>query len=153
MNIFVLDNDLRACARAHTNAHIVKQMLESAQILSTVCRESGLDCGYKSTHKHHPCVKWASKSIQNWKWLRDLAYELNHEWKYRFNHDHDSKSIEMIKTLEEPDLPDIGMTPFALAMPDEYKTNNPVKSYRLYYMGGKRHLANWGIREQPEWFE
>lgn len=36
-------------------------------------------------------------------------------------------------------------------MPDKYKIDNAVGSYRNYYLNDKRHLFNWKNREIPEW--
>lgn len=49
MNIFWLDNDLRQCAIAHCDKHVVKMCVEYAQILSTVSRQAGLEQGYRDT--------------------------------------------------------------------------------------------------------
>ena len=46
MNIFVLDDDIEKCARYHCDKHVVKMILESAQMLSTVSRENGGEIGY-----------------------------------------------------------------------------------------------------------
>jgi hypothetical protein len=48
-------------------------------------------------------------------------------------------------------FPKQGLTTFALAMPDEYKTDDPVESYRAYYLS-KRPIASWKNRKPPEWF-
>jgi hypothetical protein len=47
-----------------------------------------------------------------------------------------------------------GLTQFALAMPDQYKTDDPVESYRNYYMSEeKQKIATWKkLREKPEWY-
>jgi hypothetical protein len=47
-----------------------------------------------------------------------------------------------------------GLTPFALAMPEEYKSENPVESYRNYYMSAdKQRIATWKKgREKPDWY-
>tara|TARA_R100000353_G_scaffold27510_4_gene23176 strand:+ start:8010 stop:8711 length:702 start_codon:yes stop_codon:yes gene_type:complete len=42
-------------------------------------------------------------------------------------------------------------TPFALAMPDEFKCNDAVESYRRYYIGAKQEFAEWR-NGTPEWF-
>ncbi len=152
MNIFILDKDVKTCAQYHNDKHVVKMILESAQMLSTVCRESGINKGYKSTHKNHPCTKWARKSLANWNWLRELALELNEEWKYRFNHSRDHKSAALIKTLPEPRIADFGLTNFILAMPDDCKMKNPIKAYRRYYKRYKQHLAKWTKRKKPNWY-
>jgi hypothetical protein len=44
------------------------------------------------------------------------------------------------------------MTPFVLAMPDEYKRATPVQSYREYYKEGKKHLHSWK-RNHPPWID
>jgi hypothetical protein len=37
-------------------------------------------------------------------------------------------------------------------MPEEYKVDDVVESYRKYYCGEKRYFAKWKNREIPEWF-
>jgi hypothetical protein len=44
------------------------------------------------------------------------------------------------------------MTPFVLAMPDEYKRATPVQSYRVYYKEGKKHLHSWK-QNHPPWID
>jgi hypothetical protein len=44
------------------------------------------------------------------------------------------------------------MTDFALAIPDECKTDDAVESYRNYYRTDKRYLCKWTKREVPDWF-
>jgi hypothetical protein len=48
----------------------------------------------------------------------------------------------------------VGLTPFALAMPIEYKTDDAVESYRNYYMSPeKQKIATWNKRrERPDWY-
>ena len=47
------------------------------------------------------------------------------------------------------------LTPFALAMPIEYKTDDAVESYRKYYMSAdKQKIATWKKgRTKPEWYK
>ena len=154
MNVFILDTDLELCAQYHNDKHVVKMILEHAQMLSTACRGAGLDEGYKETHVNHPCNKWLRESLANWLWLRDLTYELHKEWRYRFNHPESKfhKSFDVVRNLSIPALPDVPMTPFAQCMPDEYKSDDAVESYRTYYMIDKAHLAGWKKRGEPEWW-
>ena len=150
MNIFVLDYDIRTCAQHHFDSHVVKMVTESAQILSTVCRLNGQDVGYKITHANHPCVKWAGESLLNWMWLKHLTTELNEEWKYRYDHVRDHKAWEICNSLPMPNIPNIGVTSFALAT-NGVRLENAVESYRAYYRT-KDHLAKWTKRGKPEWF-
>jgi hypothetical protein len=62
----------------------------------------------------------------------------------------------------ELNLPDIGLTTFAQAMPDEYKNDDVVQAYRDYYNGEKAYFAKWTAHEgsrltyndqpEPYWF-
>ena len=46
-------------------------------------------------------------------------------------------------------LPDIGLTEFAQAMPEEYKSEDAVKAYQTYYFNDKKHFAKWTKRNIP----
>jgi hypothetical protein len=151
VNIFVLDLNIELCAQYHCDKHVVKMILETAQLLSSAVRMAGLDAGYKLTHKNHPCAKWARESIDNYYWLSTLAFYLNEEYKFRYNHTKNHKSYDVICELPRPELPEIGLTPFAQAMPDEYKSNDAVESYRAYYMIEKANLLSYTKRGKPEW--
>ncbi len=64
MNIFLLDIDWQINATYHVDKHVVKMILESAQLLSTAVRLSGIDAGYKAAYKNHPCAIWTRQSFQ-----------------------------------------------------------------------------------------
>ena len=144
MNIFVLDNDIERCAQYHCDKHVVKMILETAQILCTVAGD-----GYKPTHKNHPCTVWARHSVDNWLWLRELCYALGREYTHRYGKTH--KSIAVVQGLSVPELPHKGRTPFALAMPTQYQQGCAVASYRAYYLGEKSDMFQWTKRNKPEW--
>ena len=152
MNIFYLDSDIESCARFHCDKHVIKMILESAQILCTVLWMYDIPAPYRSTHKHHPCVIWANESLSNWLWLKELAYALNKEYQYRFNHQKNHKSYDVILTLKSPPVIDLGLTKQPQVLPEEFKQVDPVRAYRAYYKDCKRHLAQWTKREVPSWF-
>ena len=154
MNIFVLDDDHQKCAQYHCDKHVVKMILEYAQILSTNVRIAN-DCesGYKITHRNHPCTIWARKSLSNWLWLKKLSYHLNEEYKYRYGHIRNHKSYDVIETLPTPNIPDVGLTPFAQAMPDYCKADDAVDAYRRYYILEKKDIVNWKKRNLPNWYK
>ena len=147
MNIFILDRDPLVSAQYHADKHCGKMILESAQMLSTV-----LGGPYRPTHQKHPCTLWVAKSRQNAVWLCTLAMGLNAEWRDRYGHTRNHKSWEVIAPLWEKTytLPDEGLTPFILAMPDEYKTEDPVESYRAYYRS--KTFVKWERGPTPDWY-
>lgn len=163
MNIFFLDENPTLSAQYHVDKHVVKMILETAQLLCSVhhvtdqvttkYRLSTDQVPYKLSHKNHPCAVWARQSLSNYLYLCELGLELGKEYTYRYGKRH--KSIDVIEwcIVNKPSIPDIGFTTPAMAMPDEFKMDSVVESYRNYYMGAKISLASWKNREKPFWFE
>lgn len=152
MNIFYLDKNTQRCAKYHCDKHVVKMILEYAQILCTVSYQSGENTPYRPTHQNHPCVIWARQSLANWKWLRDLTAALNEEYKFRFDKKVNHKSYDVILTLKLPNIPDIGITERPQTMPSEFKIQgDPITAYRNYYIYAKQHILSWKKRSKPLW--
>ena len=109
---------------------------------------------YKPTHANHPCTKWVSQSRANASWLIELTYALNQEAQTRYGHERDHKSIdvldELVNTHAIMQLPDAGLTPFVLAMPDEYKQQSAVDAYRAYYRS--KPFVSWDRAITPSWW-
>lgn len=156
MNIFALHDDPQRAAEMHCDKHVVKMVLESAQILSTVHHmydTSHTTKIYRPTHKAHPCTLWAAENTANYAWLRDLYWQLGIEYTYRYGKMH--KSMEIFNYLA--DIPyqmtiEHQHTPFARAMPDQYKFfDDPIDSYRAYYINEKAHILQYTRRDEPEW--
>ena len=157
MNIFAVDKDPRIAAEMLCDKHVVKMILESAQILSTVHRQYGSDDDilYKATHTKHPSTVWAGKCRENYAWLYQHFKSLADEYTFRYDKQHLSytklKDILAIAPKDmqfsnEHTLP----TP---AMPDECKIDDDVvSSYRLYYNKYKSGIAVWTKRQVPSWF-
>ena len=160
--------------------HIPKMIVESAQMLSTAHRvldghpvkrpsKSGKtkvtyyqlldnreDVLYKAVHINHPCSVWCRENIANYSWLYKHMLALGREFESRFMKSH--RTIELLEheLMRYPTRINMSwdLTPHPLAMPDEYKTNNVVESYRNYYRGGKKHFAKWEKGSfKPEWWE
>lgn len=156
MNIFVLDYDPKLCAQMHCDKHVVKMILETAQLLCGVHHmvESNVEIPYKLSHKNHPCSIWARECVENYVWLCDLGLELCKEYTYRYGKRHKSEEIIEWCILNIPNLKENGtVTNFKLAMPDECKIgNNAILSYRKYYIDFKKDFAKWKNRSVPNWF-
>jgi hypothetical protein len=181
MNLFILSLDPAKTAEYMMDKHIAKIILEAVQMLCTTQRlllgGSGGDidpCVYKIAHKNHPVTIWCRASQANFIWTLDLVDAMHAEWKYRYGHpaqkQHKSYVVAQYLRLNIPPaaafervkVPGI-MTPFALAMPDEYKVRasssgdgmyDAVASYRSYYLSEpKRRIAKWGkLRGMPVWY-
>jgi len=177
MNIFILDENIDACAEAHVDKHIVKMPLEAAQMLctthwitkyvgyapqkltsdewakvSTQKQNEPRDFPYLPTMYNHPCSIWARTSLDNYEWLYVYSLALGEEYTYRYGKTHKSLS-EVILKLPDIELPRTGLTPFATAMPDELKGDNVVEAYRRFYHKDKATFAEWKYRDKPYWWD
>jgi len=155
MNIFILDTDVKKCAEYHNDKHVVKMILESAQLLCGVhhMTESSMDyVPYKLSHKNHPCSIWARENMSNYLWLCELGLELCKEYTYRYGRRHKSQDVIEWCIENRPTIPEDDFTQLPKAMPEEYKVNDVVQSYRNYYCGDKKHFSKWKNREIPYWF-
>jgi len=177
MNLFVLDHDHQKNAEYHVDKHVVKMPLEAAQVLCTThwiseiigsaprplnsnelkelraaSRVNTTGIPYKPTHPNHPCVVWTRTNIKNFDWVLGYLFALGDEYTHRYGKYH--KSVEQVSLLGFPSKipPAEELSPFALAMPDKYKNDDPVQAYRDYYVGDKSHIASWKTREVPKWF-
>ena len=150
MNIFVLDSDPIKASVYHTDKHIVKMPLETAQMLCTAIYLDGSDSIYKPTHKKHPCNLWLMQSLDNYFWLCQLGFALCEEYSYRYKKTHACEKVIRECYKNFPNIESIGITPHALAMPNECKiSDDAVICYREYYNVCKQHLFSWKERETP----
>lgn len=108
---------------------------------------------YLPTMFNHPSCIWVRTSLENFYWTNCYAFALASEAHYRYGSTH--KSFKMLQNLPEPkNIKDIGFTTFGLAMPEELKDyDNPIDSYRAFYMLDKAVFASWTHREKPPWWD
>jgi len=146
MNIFYLDKDPWKAAKYQYNKHVVKMILESAQMLCTVHHKymgEDADVPYKPTHKNHPSTVWAARSAENYEWLYKHFLALCHEYTLRYGKVHLShiKCRDKVNILPGGML-QTGLTEMPQCMPDEYKNKCSVQAYWNYYIGEKHSVAN-----------
>ena len=166
MNLFILSLIQREIAQSMMDKHVSKILLEAVQMLCSAKRILDPDDAvngqiYRVAHKNHPVTIWCRKSKANFEWTLDLVEELHNEWRFRYGHPDTKfhKSYLMAQILKE-NMPSNdkfeveGLTPFALAMPVEYKSDDAVESYRRYYMSPEKQIiASWNKRrEKPVWY-
>ena len=178
MNIFYLHHDVNKCAELHNDKHVVKMILEYAQLLSTAHRvldgtqsvvltktnrkktryvlsDEREHTLYLSTHTNHPSAIWVRQSYENYEWLYKLFISVLKEYTYRYGRIHATERLVGDLYTPPTHIPKgVGFTEPTPAMPEEYKVkNNSIQSYINYYVGAKQHLANWKKRTIPSWYE
>lgn len=172
MNIFYLSNDPAEAAHWMVDKHVVKMILETAQLLSTAHRLlDGEKIGkkyvlhdmreniiYKATHINHPSAIWARQSVENYNWLYDHLYALGEEYKYRYGKTHKvfryDGNVSIAYMISSPpyNLREFDWTTPPSAMDKKYiVSDDPIQNYRNYYKLGKSHIHTWKNRQPPEW--
>jgi hypothetical protein len=177
MNIFYLDPDPSTCAKMHLDKHVVKMIIEYAQLMSTAHRvldgeqytdktannrniqrwrmkdELSEHTLYKASHVNHPSAIWVRQSKENYRWLYRMWFYLLQEYTYRYGKKHACEKLMSALYLNPMNIPKGIFTEPTLAMPDTYKVpNDAIKSYQNYYIHDKSRFAKWKNRETPEWF-
>jgi len=176
MNIFYISKDPVQAAEWMVDKHVVKMILESAQLLSTAHRildgqetlgksktgrnvkrwvlpDSREGVLYSATHINHPSAVWCRQSVENYNWLADHMFALLYEYTYRYNKQHKIEG-ELSYMLQSPPfaLKEYDMTVMPSAMANEYKiSDDPLVNYRNYYKVGKVRMHKWTNRQPPEW--
>ncbi len=169
MNIFVTNQFPAESAICLPDKLVVKMPVEACQILSIVASEKwGHNYGplhkkdgnpyatEKGAFRNHPCTQWAAKTVDNAYWLIKWGLNLCDEYTLRYNKTHSCQNtlIEAYYLFPKGKLNKV--TPFARAMPDEYKLDTSIDTFTAYkmYIASKPWVASNYLRmpeRKPEW--
>lgn len=152
MNIFYLHDNPTTAAQYQCDKHVVKMILETAQLLSTAHHLAGSDHAetlYKVTHKNHPCAVWVRQCSGNYSWTLDHLKALLAEYTHRYGKVH--KTSRLVAALENvPDIPDDEMTEPPQCMYDDCRHPDVVHAYRTYYAERMNEIdMRWTNRDKP----
>ena len=150
--------------------------VEAAQMMASALRRHGATdeqmpltksgTPYKGGYHHHPCTVWAGDSEANFQWLARYGYWLFTEYTKRFGKTHACEGPIRFMGHLSIMIPTGELTPFALAMPDEYRPrgssddvlymeaegDDAVKAYRAYYHS--KQFAKWEKgTPAPDWWQ
>ena len=175
MNVFYLDKDPVKCAEQHCDKHVVKMIIEYAQLLSTAHRvvdgeeyvddSSGRrikrwrlpdereDYIYKACHVNHPSAIWTRASNNNYTWLNQLFCALCNEYTHRYGKEHETARKLRGKLTRLPTNIAVGyFKEPPQCMPYLCKMDKAIDGYKRYYIREKASFAKWTNRQIPEWF-
>lgn len=173
MNRFIIDKEPAAIAEQLCDEHIIKMILEEAQMLNTAARihapdfaeEAGL---YKIAYKNHPCTIWVRDNHMNYRFGVRLMYAMNKEYMYRYPVKSDGKpntghaSMRHFDALIDAEKYMPNYTNFMTKHPqcfsglDHLKTDEhwPVIAYRTFYKVDKSKFASYNKgRSMPQWMK
>jgi len=155
MNIFFLHSNAKMAAIFHCDKHVVKMIIESAQLLATAHHEHGNPVSYKPTHKNHPSAIWTRSSKLHYNYVYDLAIALCKEYTKRYGKTHATEAILKSElSVAPPSLTFGGWQNPPQCMPDECKADDTVQAYRQYYRHKKNIMSMKWNRDNayaPDW--
>ena len=177
MNIFFVDKNPIIAAQSLHLDHVVKMIVESAQLLSTAHRvldgeektiiqnnrrlkrwilnDEREEILYKSTMINHPCNIWVRESDRNYIWLFRHLKALSEEYTFRFDKIHKTTNLFSHLQILPNNIPKRKITKPYLAMPEIYHNSDIIQAYRTYYnnekLFPKNRKASWGKRNIPDW--
>ena len=157
MNIFYLDKDPKICAQQHADKHVVKMILEYAQMMSTAHHILNPESVtnqmlYKPTHRNHPSAVWVRQSRENYLWVSRLWIELINEYKHRYGKNHATEQLAPYLVHAPYGISESSFTPPPPAMDKEYiVSDDSIINYRNYYIKAKTRLLKYTNREVPYW--
>ena len=173
MNLFYLDRQAAECARQHCDKHVVKMIIEYAQLLSAAHRIlDGVQSEiiqnnrrkqvwtlptdapfYVASHVKHPDAIWCRATAPNYRFLVTLFTHLCDEYTHRYGRVHatDTKLRQHLAQFPQ-NIPAGAFTEPPQCMPDEYKAPDVVTAYQNLYVGSKARFAKWTNRQPPSWF-
>lgn len=164
MNIFILDNNPEQAARYYCDKHVPKMIVELYQQMGSALRRHGATDSVmpltkagkplKGGYHNHPCTKWVGDSTSNFTWAYLHAKELCKEYTFRYKKRHFCETgIDIMGQCDINHFTHTSHTPYAQAMPEEYRDDDAVKAYRTYYIKDKSRFAKWEKgRDTPKWW-
>jgi hypothetical protein len=107
---------------------------------------------YAVAHAHHPSTVWTMANRTNYQWHYELFVEMMKEYSRRYSRKHQCEQLLHFLSRSPDNIPDGEFTPPTPAMPDKYKVESVLESYRSFYAGEKWRFAKWKHGIMPAWF-
>lgn len=183
LNLFYLHEDPIKSAELHCDKHVVKMIIEYAQMLSTAHRMldgeqiTAIQNGrriqrwnlngdkdlhtlemqttlYKASHINHPSTKWVRENAIQYQYAYDMFVALCDEYTYRYGKVHLTDK-KLRKLLNNlPNNITLGVySDPPQCMPDDVKTESTITAYHKYYAVYKKDFAKWTSRPVPNFME
>ena len=112
------------------------------------------------SHADHPLTRWAADAYGNWSRLHAYTDAAHEEWRHRWDHGPEEfhASWAVVESLDREAVEALGWPAEEPSDPPQvtgdWKADDYVDAYRLYYANEKRHLFEWsGGRSPPPWLE
>lgn len=149
MNIFYIDPCPVKAAQMQCDKHVVKMVLESAQMLSAAHHvvEGGAPVPYRLAHKNHPSTVWVRSNRKHYDWLYRHFQGLSEEYTDRYGKVHLSwEKCHMLLLCAPSGIPDTDWSDPPQCMPYECKRDTALEGYTEYYFNYKPKVIDMRFR-------
>ena len=104
MNLFWLHPNIRLCVYLYCDAHVVKMLLESTQLMNNVYHVYGQPSliNYRFCHQGHPCTIWTAQSLRHFQRVGQLALAIAREYFRRYQKHHKCWRKVMLMLSQPP---------------------------------------------------
>lgn len=177
MNVFFLDANPQKCAEMHVDKHVVKMIIEYAQLMSTAHRvldgseytelsangrrikrwridEPRETALMKASHNNHPSAVWVRDNAENYAWLFEMWCYLLEEYHYRYGKNHACGRLIPFLAMTPTKISTMrGFFPPTPAMPTELKilAKNPVSGRKYDSLKSYHNYYNVSKRGFASW--
>lgn len=107
---------------------------------------------YKATHANHPANVWTRSNRANYNWHVLLLKTMLTEYEARYKRQGAVRKILDFLSTAPKNIGDGEWSEPPITMPDKFKTDSVIESYREFYRGDKRRFAKWKNGNVPFWF-
>lgn len=176
MNIFYLDSDPKICAEMHVSKHVVKMIIEYAQLMSTAHRvidgteytdltangrrikrwrldDDREQTLMKASHINHPSAIWCRENHSNYIWLYQMWTHLLDEYTYRYGKVHACARLKYVLYATPINIKTGEFFAPTPAMPPELKVlaENPVPGRKYDSLKSYHNYYNVAKRGFATW--
>jgi hypothetical protein len=154
VQVFATSPNPILCARVLDDKRVVKMVLESAQMLSTVRYLRGDPHPYRPTHENHPLVKWVAADPRNEHWLLRHFVALSAEYTHRYCRTHlSAEKFDVVKAIDT-DLSDLMPLPLGFCNCSGVELDDVHEAYKQCLINkwkNDKRPPQWTNREAPSW--
>lgn len=169
MNVFYTNDDPIQAAHEHCYVHVVKMIVEYAQLLSTahhvLDKDEALEGIYKLTHCNHPSAVWTRECSEHYNWVHTCAMELCAIYTQVTGKTHKTQVMLELLSVLPKNIESKTFKQPPVAAPDEFKAlavfNGATVAYQKYLCAKFKEWLTRAERpikvefkvETPHWYE
>ncbi len=156
LNLYYFHRDARLCAMWLHDKHLVTQIREVGQMISTACQMvvCERDTVLYKPESLTPSASWILDSIEHATWAFSLWQAMLEQHESLFKRKTPAWEMNLrIKNNYLTHFPKVGWTDPPCVVPDDCLTSDTAMSYRKYYLKYRVHANSYKVVRRPWWVD